>query len=200
MIYLIAYMIGCWLMVMTISYHIYATAKYNHFMFKYWFAIGFFTVLQLVLGAYYVLGIETSLQSARWLLFIFIDILLIEIFVTTIISRIVELLARVGMYSLIFAAHQSGNDIHLVILAVTLAYLASISHCMRIRIFFTPVFILYAAANAAPTIFGATTLESLGVGAIYSTVAVTAIHQIYAKKCRYNSICKSSECTYEKRE
>ena len=196
-------MIVLWLSVMVYSYHIYTQARHNHFEFRYWFVIGFFTVFQLVLAGFYVMGVSVELQSVRWLAFIFIDIMLIEIFIRSIHERHYSILVRMLLYFMIVANQTSNSEIHLVILAVSLMILASISQCAKVRRYFVPAFILYALVNASPDLFGATTIQSMSIGAMYSTAVAIGIYQMYHNnKCLYQTCYArqtGQDCDYQAR-
>lgn len=178
-IYVIFFLIIVWTIVPVLSYEVFSKAKNNHLKFRYWFSIGMLTMFQLLLGALYILEINTELQSVRWIAFVFIDWMLLEIFIVAIIQRKIELFTRVIFFTLLLLDTVVVSFIPLFLVACILTVLAYKSKCVITSEHFRYTFILYMGAIIAPHIFGFTSIESLLIGLVYSIHLVWGFIKIY---------------------
>jgi len=181
--YIILFVIGIvWAAVSVMSSKFYATGKENRFRFRYWFAIGMLNIFHVLLAFLYKATGDGSFQEARWLAFVLIDALLLEVFIIPVIRRKQELFIRIGFYFCLILDFMGSSPFFIIINAIILMYLALHSKFKMIKAHFFTSFVLYGLMSSVPYFVGFTTNWSLFVGMLYSTHMAVGVFRLYSEE------------------
>ena len=178
----------------TISVHcfeFYTTAMENRYKFRYWFAIGIVNIFHILLAIYGDLSGDYSLQSARWASFALMDVLLLEIFVSSVKGRRLELFIRSSYYVSSLASPVILTWIFPVYNCGILIYLALKSEKYPHNRHFAVSFILYALTTIVPTIWGFGTNLSFFMGVLFLGHLMYGVHSLYRKEKVYEHLQKN---------
>lgn len=180
-ILLLISLICIWTDVITRSHEFYSTAKFNRYKFRYWFAVGSLNIFHICLAFIYRITGNVVYQDARWITFLIINVLLFEIFVTSVKNRHLELYARVTYYILLVMEAISDKSYLLPILTITLLILVA-QQCEHkvIAEHFRKTFYIYYLVYLVPLFVNEyTTTLSLTVGVIYSFHVMMGVRKLY---------------------
>jgi hypothetical protein len=164
-------------------------SSHNKYRFRYWAVIGFLNLFHIGLAILKQYVQIPELSEARWLSFMIIDIMLLEIFIVSLKQRKTELMLRVIFYLMLIVDMASGHWILPICEGIILMYVASKSPYPNTNKYFIGTFFLFICMELAPYIQlpvleqweGFTNRFSLLVGAIYS------INLAYGVKVFYDS-------------
>lgn len=188
-----------WMTVAVMSYEFYTTAKLNRFRFRYWFAIAILNIFQAILGAYYIYSNNGDIQTARWVAFVIIDILYLEIFIPPIARRTLELFVRTAFYFALVIDFMTPSPYLLLINVVVLGILARHSDYNTARNHFSFSMVLYFFVNLIPYLTGYTEILSLAVGFVFSLHIMYGVYQLYLEE-QTNELIKEQILDKARRE
>lgn len=181
--YLILALLGIiWVSVSVMSSEFYSTGKENRFRFRYWFAVGMLNIFHILLAFFYKYTGYASFQDARWLAFILIDALLLEIFIMPIARRKCELFVRTTFYFALILDFMGNTPIFIIINSIILIYLASKMKYKKVGNHFRISFVLYGVMSALPYFVGFTTNLSLLAGLVYSAHLGWGVRILYKEE------------------
>lgn len=172
-------LLGIWIPVCVMTYEFYTTGKRNRFKFRFWFSIGMLNLFHILLAILFKFTGNPTFQEARWLAFILIDAMLLEIFIYPLKQRTSELVFRVIYYFSLIMDQMSNHPFFLLINISLLIYLASKSEYPEISKHFKWTFVIYYGVVLVPYISGYTQTWSLLIGLLYSFHVVLGVKKLY---------------------
>lgn len=178
---LLLVLLATWLAIAVRSFEFYTTTIKNRFRFRYWFMLGVLNMAHILLALSMAYSGDQDLQPIRWSIFLMMDILLLEIFVTS-IKRPLELGIRFLYYInliLDFNSVYGPTPLWLGINGLILMILARRSPYTKTYRYFTATFMLYIVAMVMPYIGGNSSELSFLAGAIYSIHLAYGVRKLY---------------------
>ena len=95
-----------WIITGTMSFNFYVSKHENHFLFKLIFTISSLNLLGVILAFPHILEITSQFQSVRWIIFSFLEIMMMNMFLrTTSIRRPWELILTAVFMTVVFPSH-----------------------------------------------------------------------------------------------
>jgi len=181
--YLILALLGIiWVSVSVMSSEFYSTGKENRFRFRYWFSIGMLNIFHIILAFFYKMTGDAGFQEARWLAFVLVDALLLEIFVIPIAKRKCELFVRTAFYFCLILDFMGNTPVFMVVNSIILIYLASNMKYDKPKKHFKISFVLYGLMSTLPYFVGFTTNLSLLSGLVYSAHLGWGVRMLYKEE------------------
>jgi signal transduction histidine kinase len=180
--FLTLFIIIVWLAISVMSYEFYTTAKINRFRFRYWFAISMLNVFQAIVGAVVIYSSNQDYQTARWVAFVLIDALYLEIFIPPIARRKIELFVRTIFYLFLAVNFMMPNPFFLLVDIVILMVLTRKSEYNVLRKHFSVSMAFYFLAVLLPHLFGYTGDISLLIGLVFSTHLAYGVYKLYKEE------------------
>lgn len=171
-----------WIYTGALSYSFYSSSLHNHYKMKHLYSISILNVFQAVLGIIYILGITERFQSARWLIFTFIELMFLFFVLRSYSNRHFELVVT-SFYTVILVL--STLWLHLIFnvaVVLILILLCLMSKDKILQRWFTWSFVLYGLTSIVPNIFTFTGTESLLVGLIFTVHFSIGVIKIYRKE------------------
>lgn len=171
-----------WMMIAVMSYEFYTTTKENRFRFRYWFAIGMLNMFQAFLGMVVIYSDITDYQIARWVAFVLIDALFLEMFIFPVARRKKELFIRTFFYFNLVLDFMTPHPYFLLLNIIVLFILARMSTYYTTKTHFSISMILYGAAILIPYLTAYTQLPSLITGLIFSLHSFWGVSKLYKEE------------------
>lgn len=168
-----------WSLVAGMAFEFYTTTKENRFRFRYWFTIGMLNVFHILLAIMYKSTGDATFQEARWVAFIIIDVLMLEVFIKPVIRRRLELFVRSAFYFLLILDFMGNSPVYLLSTSIILILLSSKADCEVTKKHFTWSFVLHGVAMTVPFITGFTSALSLLAGLVYSAHLALGVKKLY---------------------
>lgn len=160
-------------------YEFYKSGLYNRYKFRYWFSIGMLNIFHLFMLIVYKHTGVTEFLEGRWIAFLIIELLYLEIFIVPVRKRYVELFIRTGYYFLLVMTYSLDNDLIFLGNIAILFWLANKSEYNILRTHFRVSFLLYVLVITVPILFGYSTAASLIAGLIFSSHIIVGIRKLY---------------------
>jgi hypothetical protein len=123
--------------------------------------VGMLNIFHIILAFVYKATGDASFQEARWLAFVLVDALLLEIFVMPVARRKCELFVRTAFYFALILDFMGTTPIFMVGNSIILIYLANQMKYEKARKHFRISFVLYGLMSTLPYFVGFTTNLSL---------------------------------------
>lgn len=174
--------IGIWLYIGALSYSFYSVGKYNRFMFKNIYVSAVLSIFQSILGIYFIITLDSSLQPIRWMCFSLMELNFMYLVLRAFKNRHTELIIMALFNILVLISSLSYSLFLNCSIATTLSVLAYISGVAILRKYFTWIFLLYGMTSIIPVIFEFTSVESLLAGIIFSIGFLYGTVKLYTKE------------------
>jgi hypothetical protein len=177
---LLFFILALSLIISTLCYDFYTTAKVNRFKFRHWFSVGILNSFVVVLAMYFEVTGSTHFQDVRWATFAMMEILFLEIFINqySFLHRRNELLVRVIYYWAVLISPILMYATLNVFISIVLIWLAFTGNCVNGK-WFGWSFILYGLTTIIPEIFGYGTIQSFLIGVIFTTHLFVGVYKLY---------------------
>lgn len=168
-----------WVSVVVMTYEFYTTGKRNRFKFRFWYSIGMLNIFHLLLAVVYRHTGSQMFQDARWLAFLLIDAMLLEIFIYPLKHRQPELIIRTVYYFALIMDQVSNHPYFCLVNITILVYLTFKLEYNDIGKHFRKTFLIYYGVVLVPYMTGYTQTWSLLIGLVYSTHCALGVRKMY---------------------
>jgi len=179
---LILISLSIWIIITTLSYEFYTTAKENRFKFRYWFAIGILNIFQLVILGIFVA--ENSFDALHFKLLsrMIVNVLMLELFIAPIARRKIELLVRSSFYFMLMLNATGSTPFFLMTNVVVLIVLAFKSEYYTVRRIFPASLFFYSLTILTSYFQGPFGFATLGSNIVFASSLAYGIKKLYEEE------------------